>query len=204
MIIFQYKYNLLSLIDLKKIKKISKLKKLNILDFGCGKGVWEKKFLKKKFINKIILYDKNKSLLGFLKKKYSLKKIVKNFNKKNLLNKNINLIIFSSVIQYMSKKELNSFLSTVNKKYKTKPIYILINDFPNFNRFIELILIPFINFKKFIYYFSLVFNKQYLSINYYRHNLYKNIFLNKIFIIRNIGYIGDMKFLRSKILLIKK
>ena len=117
MFIFNYNYNLIDFQDIIEIKKKFKLKKLNILDFGCGLASWEKKHLNNKIINKIFLYDNNKKLISLLKKKYKHKKIILNFNKKKIFKKNINLIILSSVIQYMSKKELISLFSEIRKKY---------------------------------------------------------------------------------------
>ena len=44
-------------------------KKKIILDYGCGEGVWSSSVVKK-----IYLYDKNKKLIPFLKKKYIINK----------------------------------------------------------------------------------------------------------------------------------
>ena len=80
-------FNYNSIIDIKKIKRLTKIKKLKILDFGCGTGVWSEEDIKSKDVEKIILYDKNKLLIKFLKKKYNQKKIEINFNFKNLVKK---------------------------------------------------------------------------------------------------------------------
>ena len=44
-------------------------KKNVVLDFGCGNGIFEKKFSSKK-IKLIKMYDKNKMLKSQIKKKY--------------------------------------------------------------------------------------------------------------------------------------
>jgi len=70
MYLFDYNYKLLDFRDILKIKKILKLKDLHILDYGCGRGVWEKNNLKK--VKKLTLYDVNSELLPILLKKTSL------------------------------------------------------------------------------------------------------------------------------------
>ena len=49
-------------INIEKLIYFSKLKRLKILDFGCGKGIWNKENLSNKKIKKIIL-STNKNLL---------------------------------------------------------------------------------------------------------------------------------------------
>ena len=60
-------------INTKNLISLSGLKKLNILDFGCGKGVWQEKNIEINKINKVILYDKEKKLISILKKKIQIK-----------------------------------------------------------------------------------------------------------------------------------
>ena len=74
MYLFDYNYKLLDFKDILKIKKILNLKDLYILDYGCGKGIWEKNQLKK--IKKLILYDVNAELMPILFKKYRYNKNV--------------------------------------------------------------------------------------------------------------------------------
>ena len=54
-----FKYNFI--FDTKLIQNFIKNKELEILDFGCGTGIWPQNDLKNRNIKKIILYDKNKN-----------------------------------------------------------------------------------------------------------------------------------------------
>lgn len=201
MFLFKHNHKLFSLKDILEIKKKYKFKNLNILDFGCNTGVWEEKELKKKPI-KIFLYDKNKKLIPILNKKYTSKKIILSFDKKKIFNKKINLIIFSSVIQYMSHKELRNIFLKIIKTYQNKRLLILVNDLPIFPRYIEIFLLPLINLKVFVYSLSLIFNKDYLKIRYFSHEIKKTKFILDNFTIKQIGYSKNMNFLREKLLLI--
>ena len=203
MYLFDYNYKLLDFKDILKIKKILKLKDLYILDYGCGKGIWEKNQLKK--IKGLTLYDVNNELMPILFQKYGNNKNVDiNFNKKVIFKKKTNLIILSSVIQYMSNSQIKNFLRNVKKKYRNKKILIFLNDHPLQFRIIELILLPFINLKKFFESFKLIFKIRYMNTSYFTHNIYRNNYIMKNFFIRDLGYIQDMKYLRKKYLLILK
>ncbi len=203
MYLFDYNYKLLDFRDILKIKKILKLKDLHILDYGCGRGVWEKNNLKK--VKKLILYDVNSELLPILLKKYKFYKNVNiNFKKKFLFRKKINLIILSSVIQYMSNSQIESFLKKIKKRYRFKKVSIFINDHPLQLRIIELVILPFVNIKKFFESFKLIFDIRYITTKYFKHNIYNNNFIKKNFFIKDLGYIKDMKYLRGKYLLILK
>jgi len=204
MFLFKHNHKLLEIEDILKFKKKYKIKKLNILDFGCSNGLWKEKELKKELI-KIYLYDKNKKLIPYLKKKYQKsKKIIITFDKKNIFKKEINLIIFSSVIQYLSHKELKMIFLKIIKNYKNKKLFILLNDIPIFPRFIEIFLLPLINFRIFLYAITLTFNKNYLKIKYFKHNINNLKYIVDNFEIKKTGYSNGMNFLRKKILLIKK
>ena len=112
-----YIFNTLSKLQTNKFANIVNKKKLNILDYGCGVGIWSKEDIKNKKFKKITLFDKNKKLINFLTKKYNNRKIEINFDKKKILNKkNYDLVIFSSVIQYMSKDEIKLILKRLKKK----------------------------------------------------------------------------------------
>jgi len=203
MFLFQYNYNLLDFEDILKIKKISKIKKINVLDFGCGNGSWDQKKINKA-INSIYFYDKNKNLISSLKNKYNSKKIFFEFNKNRIFKKKINLIVLSSVIQYMSDRELHMIFSKIFKVYKNKKIYIFINDHPIKHRLVELFVLPFINLKKFMFSISLIFKIKYLMTKYYSHNIHSKKYIINNFIIKDMGFISDMKYLRGKFLLISK
>ena len=203
MYLFEYQYNLIDFKDILKIKKISKIKKINLLDFGCGSGSWNEKKTDKE-INSIYLYDKNKDLIPILKKKYNSKKISIEFNKKKIFKKDVNVIIFSSVIQYMSDKELNEILSKIVKIYRNKKIYIFINDHPLKKRIIELLMLPFINLNKFLYSISLIYKIKYLATKHYFHNIYKKKYIVDNFDIKKLGFVDDMKYLRGKFILVSK
>jgi len=201
--IFDYKYVLLDFKDILKIKKKFRLKKLNILDFGCGIGFWE--FEQIKIINNIILFDKNKKLIPYLKKKYSKNKNISiNFNKKEVFKKNINIILISSVIQYMNNLELEELFSEISKKYNKKEIIVFINDHPVNFRIVEFFLLPFINIRKFFESLKLILRIKYLKTNYYKHDLKQKKFIKKRFNVTDFGYIEDMKFLRKKFILTLK
>lgn len=203
MYLFDYNYNLLDFKDILNIKKILKLKDLYILDYGCGKGIWEKNQLKK--IKELILYDVNKELTSLLYQKYkSCKNIHINFEKKFLFKKRINLIILSSVIQYMNNTQIENFLKKIKKKYKNKKISIFINDHPLQFRIIELIFLPFMNLKKFFESLKLIVKIRYIKTRYFKHNIKKNNYIKKNFFIKDLGYVENMKYLRGKYLLILK
>ncbi len=199
--IFQYKYEL----KLSQLLKFINFKKLNILDFGCGIGNWGIKDIKSQIIEKITLYDKNEKLIKNLKKKYNNKKVNINFNYKNLKKKNnFNLILFSSVIQYLSLKQLKRIIHDFSKNNKDN-LVIIITDIPSVSRFIEFILLPFLNTKRFIFVLSLIFSREYKKIDFfsYKKDHFK-VFEDK-FNIKYIKNLHDLKFLRySLVMRLKK
>ena len=70
-------FNYNSRINFHRLLNLINIKKLEILDFGCGNGIWELSKINNKRIKKIVLYDKNKKLLPKLRKKYKNIKIKK-------------------------------------------------------------------------------------------------------------------------------
>ena len=149
-------FNYNSRINFHRLLNLINIKKLEILDFGCGRGIWLEKALKNKKLNKIVLYDENIKLIPILKKKYSSRKIKINFNLKNILEKeDFNLIIFSSVIQYMKKDYLEKLIRNLVKN--KKKLFIVITDIPFLPRPFELLLMPFLNLKRFLYVLQFIF-----------------------------------------------
>ena len=197
--IFKY----FSKLQTNKFTKIINKKKINILDFGCGVGTWSEHDLKNPSFKKITLYDKNKKHLNFLKKKYKNKKVEINFNKKKIFrnSKNYDLVIFSSVVQYMSENELKKTL--IDFKKKSKKIIFLIIDIPRYPNFLEFILLPFFNIKRFLFSVSLIFNKEYKKTKKYNHNFESYNFLKNKYKIEKIENLYDLRFLRYT-LVIKK
>ena len=115
MMIFQYNYEY----RIKKLLKLVNLRSLYILDYGCGIGNWNEKDVNFHSIKKITLYDKNLKLAKFLKKKYNSKKINITFSYKEILKKkNFNLVILSSVIQYISPSKLKVLINKLSKNNK--------------------------------------------------------------------------------------
>ena len=202
MFIFHISYELFSLKDLYNIRKKFKIKKLTILDYGCGLAPYFNHKVDTNQISKIYLYDKNRGLKTHLKKKFKNKKrFFINFSKNKVFHKKINLIIFSSVIQYISDKELKKIFTQIIKSYKKKKIYIYLNDIPSKNRFIELLFLPFIDFKKFLYSLKLIFNKNYLNLKYYHHDIKKKVYITNHFSFKNLSYMNNSKYFRQKYLL---
>tara|TARA_B100000963_G_scaffold309462_1_gene285427 strand:- start:5908 stop:6456 length:549 start_codon:yes stop_codon:yes gene_type:complete len=162
MMIFQYNYEY----RIKKLLKLVNLRSLNILDFGCGIGNWNEKDINSHSIKKITLYDKNTRLAKVLKKKYNSKKININFSYKEILKKkNFNLVILSSVIQYISPYKLRVLINQLSKN--NKRLIFVITDIPYLPRKIEFLLLPFFNVKRFLFILSLVFSNNYRKLNYY-------------------------------------
>lgn len=193
--IFDYNYQL----NLSKIQNISNLKNLQILDFGCGKGMWSNNSLKNSKLKKIILYDNNKKLLGYLKDKYKNKKIKIVFDLNKIKKEDYNLILFSSVIQYIPKTKLFKLLNKLlnNKKGRN----ILIVDIPFLPRPLEFVLMPFFNPIRFIFVLKLLFLKEYKKINYYTYSKSDFYFLKKKFYLKFTANIHDLPFLRYSLYL---
>ena len=200
-----FKYNFI--FDTKLIQSFVKIKNLKILDFGCGTGVWSNKNLRYKNIKKVTLYDNNKKLIKILKKKYSHKKIEVNFNFENIIKKSsYNLVIMSSVIQYINLGQFKKLIKNIFniKKNKKKKLFIIITDIPNLPRPIEFFLMPIFNIKRFIFVLTMIFNKEYKKINF---NLYKKkdfYFLKKDFQLSFKQNIHDLKYLRYTLILKSK
>ena len=197
-------FNYNSRINFHRLLNLINIKKLEILDFGCGNGVWEPSKINNKRIKKIVLYDKNKKLLPKLRKKYKNIKIKINFNFNSLVNnKKYNLIIFSSVIQYIRKSDFIKIIEKITKNKKNK-IFIAIIDIPFLPRPLEFILMPFFNLRRFFYVSKIFFLKKYKKLDYYTYK--KNDFnpLKKKFKIKYVRNLHDLIYLRYSLILESK
>ena len=156
---------------------------------------------------KITLYDKNKKIIKFLKKKYNHKKIEINFNLKNIIKKrNYNLIFMSSVIQYINYYEFKKLIKIIldHKKKGKKKLFIIITDIPKFPRPMELFLLPIVNFKRFIFVLGMFFNKEYKKLKFYIYKKEDFNFLDKNFKISFKQNLHDLKYLRYTVILKSK
>ena len=188
-----FKYN--SILNIKKIQNLITIKKLAILDFGCGTGVWTEKNLENKKIKKVILYDVNKKLIKILKKKYKQEKV-------DIVTKsNYNLVIISSVIQYISLTKFKNLIEIISKKKKKKNFFIVIADIPIFPRPVEFVLMPLFNLKRFFFFLKIIFASEYKKLNYYLYKKEDFIFLKKKFTISYIQNVHDLKYLRYSLIL---
>lgn len=193
--IFHYNYQ----INIKRLINFIDYKKLNILDFGCGKGFWPNKIVTTKKINKIILYDNELNLFPLLKQKYRDKKFQVNFNLNKIVKKKeYNVIIFSSVIQYISHSNFNKLLE---KLTKNKKALIVISDIPFLPKFIEFLLLPFFNIKRFFFVLTLIFSKKYKNMNYYTYAKKDFNYLKKKYKIKLISNLHDLNKLRYALVL---
>ncbi len=117
-----------------------------------------------------------------LKKKYKHKKIEINFNFKNVIKKkNYNLILMSSVIQYISIKKFKKLIEIIyqSRKKQQNKFFLIITDIPVLSRPIEFILMPFFNLKRFFFVFKMIFDKKYKKLNYYLYKKEDFYFLKK-------------------------
>tara|TARA_B100000029_G_C17473233_1_gene922727 strand:+ start:466 stop:1062 length:597 start_codon:yes stop_codon:yes gene_type:complete len=194
--VFDYEY----ILKIKKIIKLFKLKNLEILDYGCGKGVWSLEEIEStNELKKVILFDNNQKLIPFLKKKYKSEKVEVIFDLKKIVEKNYNIIIFSSVIQYIDPNELKKIIYQLSSN--KKDILILLSDIPFLPRYIELFLTPFFNLKRFFFIIKLIFSNEYKKLNYFTYEKrYFEVF-EKNFKVTYEKNLHDLKFLRYSIIL---
>ena len=187
----------------KKILKLVNFKNLNILDFGCGVGNWNEHDVDSNSIKKITLYDNNKKLLKVLKKKYNSKKFNLSFNYKNISKKkDFNLVILSSVIQYISPDKLRTLINQFTKN--NKRITFIITDIPYLSRKVEFLLLPFFNIKRFFFVLSLIFSNSYKKLNYYIYPKKNFLDFDKKFDITYTLNLHDLKFLRYSLIMKQK
>jgi len=193
--IFNYNFKF----NIEKINSFISQNNLKILDFGCGLGNWKISDLKSTKVKKIVFFDKDRKLIKHLKKKYNLKKVEVEFNYKKLQNKEFNLIIISSVIQYIPPAKLKNILFFLTKKKQN--VYIILNDIPFLPRPIEFMLLPLFNLKRFFFVTSLLFSSQYNDLNYFLYKKKDFRIYTKKFKIRFIKNFHDLKFLRYGVIM---
>ena len=166
--------------DFEKFISYLPNKENTILDYGCGNGIFYNKNLKHKKIKLIKMIDKDKKLKTIIKKKYfKNQKVIWT----NTINGNYDVVLINSVIQYLS---FSQYKKLINSFFKKKIKIILISDIPKFPRFLEAILLLFLNPKKLINGLSYLFEKNYLKIGFF-YKKYEKLRLN------NYNYNFEMK-----------
>jgi len=109
------------------------------------------------------------------------------------------LILFSSVIQYISHKKLKKIINDLSKKKKN--LIIIITDVPFLPRFFEFLLLPIFNLKRFLFTLSLIFSKKYSKINYFTYQKKDFYKFKKKFILKYNNNIHDLRFLRYSLIM---
>ena len=99
----------------------------------------------------------------------------------------------------MSQKELFELITKLKKN--KKKLIIIITDIPYLPRFIEFLLLPFFNFKRFLFTLKLIFTKSYNRINYFTYNKKYFIRFKNNFAIEYLDNLHDVKFLRYSAIL---
>ena len=99
----------------------------------------------------------------------------------------------------MSPKELLELISKLKKN--KKKLIIIITDIPYLPRFIEFLLLPFLNFKRFVFTLKLIFAKNYNRIDYFTYNKKYFIKFKNNFSIEYLNNLHDLKFLRYSTIL---
>lgn len=164
----------------------------SILDYGCGEGVWSSSTVKK-----VYLYDKNKKLISFLKKKY----IKNNFYvlKKPIFNKEV--FLSNSVIQYIDDKNLY----LLKKKIIDKFNIIVFSDIPKYPRIIEGIISIIFNPRRLLLAVKYFFNPKYRKLGFYYRSFDKIVsVLNKYYNFQVIENLTGEKITRYTIVFKKK
>ena len=104
------------------------------------------------------------------------------------------------MIQYLSFNQFEKIICDFSKNNKDN-LVIIITDIPLLSRFIEFILLPFFNTRRFMFVLSLIFSREYKEIDFfsYKKNHFK-IFEDK-FDIKYINNLHDLKFLRYSVVM---
>ena len=130
---------------IKNLKNSGLVKKTdNILDYGCGLGIWDNEVQNNEFYNKLYLYDNNPEIREHCKKNYPNYIVVNDIN--NELD--VNLIFSSSTIQYIEINNLKKLFEQFATMLKKDEV-VIITDLPRHSRVLECILTFFHNFDLF-------------------------------------------------------
>lgn len=178
------------------------IKNIYLLDFGCGLGVWTSKIKQIKKIKKILLYDCNHELHFMIKKKYKSNNKVSICSGMFEASHKINVVLFGSVIQYLSLNKLKFLFEKYAKNKNVK--YIIMSDIPRLPRLLEFCLLPFFNYKRFIYSIYYLMEKKYSYFKFYRHEFHKLANISKSFTPKKLENFHATKVLRYSIIYEKK
>jgi|TARA_B110000495_G_C22983302_1_gene578267 SAM-dependent methyltransferase len=169
--IFKKENNVVKTEDHKIIKNLQNsglIKKTdNVLDYGCGLGIWDNDAVNKGiFFNKLLMYDKNPEARNYCKKKYPNHTIVNDVTSEL----DVNVIFSNSVIQYIDIKTLEKLFEQFANMLKKDEIVILSGN-PRYPRIFECVLTFFGNFNLFKIQIKQFLKSDYRSTNFYRHSI---------------------------------
>ena len=146
----------------------------DVLDFGCGRGIWDSEKSTSDLFHDLYLYDENPENLEFCKKKYPHYNILNNLND----NLHVNVIFVNSVIQYINTNDLEKLFDKFASILKNDGI-VIISDIPKYPRILEYGLTFFSNFNIFKIQTRHLLSKSYRKTHYYLHSLHELIMLSK-------------------------
>ncbi len=174
----EYENEYIKTLNEKLIKnlRMSGLIKKNddVLDFGCGIGIWDPEKLTSLSFNDLYLYDENIKNLEICKKKYPHYTILNKLNN----DLRVNVIFLNSVIQYVNVSDLKKLFDKFDLILKNDGI-VIISDIPKYPRILEYVLTFFSNFNLFKIQTRQLLSKSYRKTNFYRHSLDDLIFISK-------------------------
>lgn len=178
---FKERYQFLTS-KLKKLSKTNFKKDIQILDYGCGEGIFS---IDLSYYGSVTAVDGSKNMLELAKKRIKLKKIkniklilsdLNNYNS----NKKFELIFCSSVMEY-----LENFSQHLDKLYNLLDdkgtLFLTLPNSKSIYRLIELVLFKLINIPKYYNYVKLNKNE----------NFYREILCKKNFLISEVSYFSN-------------
>mgnify|MGYP001179003029 FL=1 len=152
---------------IKNLKNSGLVKKAdNILDYGCGLGIWDNEVQNNEFYNKLYLYDMNPEIREHCKKNYPNYIVVNDMNSEL----DVNLIFFNGVVQYIGFNNLKKLFGQFATMLKKDEV-VIITDFPRYPRVLECILTFFHDFNLFKIQVKQFLNSEYRKIDFYRHSI---------------------------------